>query len=75
MQAQKVGAVLVCEEDRLVGVFTERDVLRLMAERADMTRPVGEVMSSDPQTVTDSDDRRRGDQPHGRRAATATCRS
>lgn len=55
MQAQKVGAVLVCEDDSLVGVFTERDALRLMAERAEMSRPVGEVMSTDPKTVTDSD--------------------
>ena len=55
MQAQKVGAVLVCKDDALVGVFTERDALRLMAERAEMSRPVGEVMSTDPKTVTDSD--------------------
>ncbi|QDT68029.1 CBS domain protein [Planctomycetes bacterium MalM25] len=55
MQAQKVGAVLVCDEDRLAGVFTERDVLRLMAERAEVSRSVGEVMSTDPKTVTESD--------------------
>lgn len=53
MQTQKVPAVLVCEEDRLVGVFTERDVLRLLAERSNLSRPISEEMSGDPVTVTD----------------------
>lgn len=53
MQAEKVGAVLVCDHDRLVGVFTERDVLRLLAEQADVSPPVSSVMSGDPITVTD----------------------
>lgn len=45
--AQKVGAVLVCDGDQLVGVFTERDALRLMAERADLSQRIGDVMSTD----------------------------
>jgi CBS domain-containing protein len=32
MLEENVGAVVVCEEHRLVGIFTERDVLRLSAE-------------------------------------------
>ena len=32
MNARRVGAALVLEDDRLVGVFTERDVLRAVAE-------------------------------------------
>lgn len=55
MRAQKVGAVLVVENDRLVGVFTERDVLRLLAERADLAVPISAVMSSDPKTINESD--------------------
>jgi CBS domain-containing protein len=31
MTAANVGSVLVCEETELVGIFTERDVLRLVA--------------------------------------------
>lgn len=54
MKAQRVAAVLVTEADRLVGVFTERDVLRLLADRADLARPVREVMSSPPVTVTNA---------------------
>jgi len=32
MLAESVGAVAVCEGPRLVGIFTERDVLRLAGE-------------------------------------------
>ena len=32
MLEENVGAVAVCEEHRLVGIFTERDVLRLAGE-------------------------------------------
>ncbi len=53
MQTQKVPAVLVCDEDRLVGVFTERDVLRLLAEKAELSAPISEVMTRDPITITD----------------------
>lgn len=31
-----VGSVVVCEHARLAGIFTERDVLRLVAETADL---------------------------------------
>ncbi len=47
LRAQKTAAVLVCEEDKLVGVFTERDALRLMADAQLHSRPVREVMSTD----------------------------
>ena len=47
-----VGSVAVCDGARLVGIFTERDVLRLAAER----RPfeglrVGDVMTAGPITI------------------------
>ena len=47
MNRQKCGAVLVMEEDRMVGIFTERDVLtRVVAEgrEPDSTR-ISQVMS------------------------------
>lgn len=55
MQAEKSTAVLVCENDLLVGLFTERDSLRLAAEKADISRPISEVMSKELVTVTESD--------------------
>ena len=39
MVAKDVGAVLVTEGERLVGILTERDVLRAVAEGIDATRP------------------------------------
>jgi CBS domain-containing protein len=51
MQASKAPAALVCENDRLAGVFTERDVLRLMADGAEFVGPISAVMSRNPVTV------------------------
>ena len=52
MKDQQKGAVLVCRERVLVGIFTERDVLRLMATGADFDLPVERVMSSGPKTIS-----------------------
>lgn len=49
MTANNVGIVLVLEGDRLVGVFSERDVVRRVVGRGlepDRT-PVGDVMTSE----------------------------
>jgi CBS domain-containing protein len=53
MLAANVGAVAVCEGARLVGIFTERDVLRLAGERAALAETrVGDVMTADVLTVS-----------------------
>ena len=51
LRAQKTGAVLVCEGEKLVGVFTERDALRLMSSADSLSKPVREVMSTNLVTV------------------------
>jgi len=50
----KVGAVLVVEDGRLAGIFTERDaVYRVMAAGRDpLTTLLKDVMTPDPLTVT-----------------------
>ena len=49
MLEENVGAVAVCERSRLVGIFTERDVLRLASERRDFDGArVGDVMTARP---------------------------
>jgi CBS domain-containing protein len=40
-------AVLVCEEDKLLGIFTERDVLYRTALEGDRSTPIGELMVRD----------------------------
>lgn len=49
MNEHSVGALLIMEEDRMVGIFTERDVLRRVVaeERIPSTVRVGEVMTSE----------------------------
>lgn len=54
MRAQRNGAVLICEGPKLVGIFTERDALKLMARGADFSAPVREAMSTAPVTIADS---------------------
>jgi CBS domain-containing protein len=57
MLAENVGAVAVCSGASLVGIFTERDVLRLAGERADFGDiPVGDVMTTSIATVSVDDD-------------------
>ena len=53
MKQHNVGAVMVVEADKLVGVFTERDALfRVLAEGVDAaTTPLAEVMTRNPQTI------------------------
>jgi CBS domain-containing protein len=46
MLEENVGSVAVCESERLVGIFTERDVLRLAGEGRDFHAVrVGDVMT------------------------------
>ncbi|MEM9186437.1 MAG: CBS domain-containing protein [Planctomycetota bacterium] len=52
LRAQKTGAVLVCEGDRLVGIFTERDAMRLMADSSDLSQPVSTAMTSNTMNVS-----------------------
>lgn len=52
MNEQNVGSVAVCEGGRLVGIFTERDVLRLASEGVSLDGvAVSEVMTRSPITV------------------------
>lgn len=49
-----VGAMLIMEDDRIVGIFTERDVLRriVVEERVPSQVSVGEVMTTEVACVT-----------------------
>ena len=53
MAARNVGAVMVVEDERLVGIFTERDaVFRVIARGRDVqTTRLADVMTAAPQTV------------------------
>ncbi|MBX3751310.1 MAG: CBS domain-containing protein [Opitutaceae bacterium] len=53
MVTARIGAVLVVDEGRLVGIFSERDVLvRVVSLHRDpLTTPVAHVMTIDPITI------------------------
>ena len=57
MAAKNVGAIMVVERDRLVGIFTERDVVfRVVARGLDPeATKLSEVMTREPQTVVPDD--------------------
>jgi CBS domain-containing protein len=57
MLEAEVGSVAVCDGTRLVGIFTERDVLRLAGDGAQMDElRVGDVMTTRLVTVSPDDD-------------------
>jgi CBS domain-containing protein len=53
MRERKAGAMLIVDEDRLAGIFTERDALfRVVAEGRDAkTTRLAEVMTRNPRTI------------------------
>lgn len=59
MCSREVGAVLIVEDGRLAGIFSERDLLRrvVSAGRSLDTTPLREVMTPDPLTAKPEDAR------------------
>lgn len=57
MRAAHVGCALVIDEGRLLGIFTERDVLNKLTGKKALasTTPVKELMSADPETLRETD--------------------
>jgi CBS domain-containing protein len=52
MAKRKVGAVMVVENHKLVGIFTERDLVRVIAKGRDVqATELAEVMTTLPQSV------------------------
>ena len=53
MNHERIGALLVCEDREVVGIFTERDVLTrvLDSDRDPATTSVSEVMTTEPVAV------------------------
>jgi CBS domain-containing protein len=51
LRAQRTGALLICDGSTLVGIVTERDALRFMAEGTDLATPARDLMSAPPTTI------------------------
>lgn len=55
LRQSPTGAAMVCEAGKLVGIFTERDAMRLLADQADLEVPISSVMVRDPISLRSSD--------------------
>jgi CBS domain-containing protein len=52
MREKRVGCILVCRDDRVVGIFTERDLMRkVLAAGQPLTLPVSDFMTPAPVQV------------------------
>jgi CBS domain-containing protein len=52
MGERRIGSALVMEDDMLLGIFTERDIVRALGEHFDAAgHPVSEWMTPNPVTV------------------------
>jgi CBS domain-containing protein len=52
MGERRIGSALVMEDDMLLGIFTERDIVRALGEHFDAAgHPVSDWMTPDPVTV------------------------
>ncbi len=56
MQSQRVGCVLIMENHKLAGIFTERDLLtKVMGEHVEYSRMVCDFMTRQPTTLHPDD--------------------
>jgi CBS domain-containing protein len=55
MVERNLGAVVVLEGGRLVGIMTERDLMRAVARGLHVDAPVSDYMSRDPETIEPDD--------------------
>jgi CBS domain-containing protein len=55
MRQESHGSALVCAVGKVVGIFTERDLLRVIAADRGLNMPLSHVMTNAPKTVTTAD--------------------
>ena len=55
MRSHSHGSALVCDGGKLVGVFTERDLLKVIAAGQALTDPLSKAMTTKPRTVSPDD--------------------
>ncbi len=48
MREHNRGVVLVCDSERIIGIFTERNALKMMAASASLDGPLRQFMTPDP---------------------------
>ena len=57
MFENSIGSIVVVDESgRPIGIFTERDLLRIVAQGRSLDEPIGDVMTRDPITIKGDED-------------------
>jgi CBS domain-containing protein len=52
MRQEQVGCVLICEQQQILGIFTERDLVRrVIGAGKPLSTPISECMTPNPETV------------------------
>jgi CBS domain-containing protein len=51
MEAEHVGSVAVMEDEQFIGLVTDRDMVKLVAEESSFEVPVSKIMTAQPDTV------------------------
>ncbi len=55
MRRQSHGSAMVCTAGKVVGIFTERDLMRVVASGKGLEVPLSQVMTANPKTVTEAE--------------------
>jgi predicted transcriptional regulator len=55
LRESRTGAAMICLDGKLLGIFTERDALRLLADGSDLNAPVAAAMIKNPVTLRSTD--------------------
>lgn len=55
LRESRRGSILICEDGKLAGIFTERDALKLLAAEADLELPIKTVMTTNPACLSVDD--------------------
>src|SRR5579863_3140458 len=55
MRRQSHGSAVICSRGKVVGIFTERDLMRVIAGGMGLELPLSQVMTANPKTVTIGD--------------------
>ena len=56
MHAERIGWAIVSDYGRMIGILTERDILRAVAEGLHEEAPVSEWMTRHPETIDGTDE-------------------
>lgn len=51
MRSTSHGSAIICEDERLVGIFTERDLIRVLSAGDALDQRLQDVMTAEPQTL------------------------